>query len=267
MEYMAMGVNRELDASLAEGIVSPSPDFRLFVHDYFGDWQYYTRREEDREVVGRLTGIERETAVAMILENLHTGRSHIIDAAARINLKSAIPPLEAMWVDNAYSDYEHFEIARALHALGAMTSEELYAFLERTLHECGEFPAYGIMWYCYTIFPPDKAQRLINIVLCRGNYLMRAAAYRAAVAVNYIRSHGGTFTAELAHEIWQKESDAANVGTEQPDFYTGLQYYAGDKVFADKALFEQRRAQLWQPDRTKRLVPLFTEINEKHGAH
>jgi hypothetical protein len=162
---------------------------------------------------------------------------------------------------SARVDWDTFHIARALNKLNALSSEDFYDVCKRIVAHCDRTIAFFLLDATYSMFAPDDAQRLIDIALRRESYDIRAGAYRAAVAVQYIRKHGGRFTSELGHAIWRKSSDAATAGSEQPMFYEQLQYYVGNAVYGTPE-FEQRLTELWAPDRKARRVPLFTEINE-----
>jgi hypothetical protein len=254
-----MGVNRELDASLAKQVVSPSADFREFVGSYFLDQLVYIRRECDPAVLDRLEGVERDTAVAMILANLRTGWHHIIDAAAHLRLTQAIDVLRSMWQISEYDDWDHFVMARALRTLGAMTDDETFAFLQGMLEQCDEIPMFEVLPYCYETFAPHKAELLIDIALRCDDFGVRAGAFSAAAAVQYIRTHGNRWTPGIAQHIEELRLASVTRGFAPPMWYEQANYYVGDAVYADKALFEQRLAELWEPDPSKRRVPLFTE--------
>ena len=253
-----MSVQRKLDPSLKNRIASPSATFQSFVDQYFLIFQIAMRGEQDATILDRLEGAERDVAIEMILANLRSGRTHLIDAAVQLGIQKAVPILQSMRADD-YDEYEHYIIARALHALHAMATPELYSISEQTLRRGGSLAAYTILGDSYRIFSEGDARRLIDIGLRRSDYETRASAFRAAASVHFLEANGGEYNAGIAQQLWEKQTAAATVGAPEPMYYEQLQYYVGDAVFANSSLFEKRLEELWNDDPTARRVPLFTE--------
>ncbi len=255
----------EFDLSLKRQITAPSPTFEDFVRQYFLSVIVYTRHEEDPDLPCRLIGVERDVAHAMILSNLPTWHTHLIDAASRLGLHQAVPVLQEM-LSGPYGKLpelciEQFAVERALFRLGGMEYDAFAARCESHVRSGGEFLTSDVLIFVNSYLSPTDARRIIDIGLRRPYYGVRAYAYRAAVALKYIEDHGRAYTEEVQSELWKQEVAAATVGTEQPDFYRQLQYYVGDAIYSDKTEFERRLAELWSKDASTRSVPLFTEIN------
>jgi hypothetical protein len=253
-----MTIQRSLDPSLKDRIVSPSVLFQEFLNQYFLTFQIYMRGEQDAAILDRLQGDEREVAIEMILANLRSGRPHLIDSAVQLDIQKAAPILASMRSED-YDEYEQYIIARALHSFHAIDTPDLFSISEKTLRSEASFATDTILGDSYRLFSMDDSRRLIDIGLRCSDYHIRARAYDAVGATHLIEAGGGQYTESLASELWKKQMAAATVGAPEPMYYEQLQYYVGDAVFADDALFEMRLAELWSKDPRARRVPLFTE--------
>lgn len=254
-------VRGPLDSSLKDRIAHPSQDFSDFLNQYFLTPQIYGRGEHDITILDRLKGEERETAIEMIAANLRSGCPHLVDSIVQLDLKNAIPTLESMRADE-YDEYEQYIIARALHMLGAMDSEAFYSVVLDAASKCSDLLAFILFEDAYRLFTEDKARTIIDSGLHSDDYSVRASAFRAAVALQYIAAKGGRFSVEIASDLWKMQMGAATEGAPPPMYYEQLQYYVGDVTYADSALFERHLAELWNA--SKRKMPLYTEVGQKH---
>ena len=155
----------DFDLSPKDAIKRPTPVFQDFLTQYFLKSDYYVRGDEDRELPGRLTGEEREAAIELILRNLNTWHCHIIDAAARLQLRDAVPILNSMLLKGSGSTdcIEQFSVREALYRLGAMPYNVFAEEVERFVRTGKGVCAKHVLLFVNRYLTPEDARRVIDL--------------------------------------------------------------------------------------------------------
>ena len=196
------------DTSLRDKVKNPSKDFQEFLMQYFDDPMYGLRKEQDRTVLKRLNGLEKQVADNLVLANLNTNAEWLIEAASGLKIDAAIPILIDKY-KKANELATKLTIAKSLYDW--IGFEEYIGILNQVMDSDKSFYKQEVVFYAVAL---DK-QNAVDIIfkgLSDKDDFTRWIAFKAL-------------------SIYRKKPEPT---------YEENKYYTDELVYNDKKVFESR---------------------------